>query len=127
MSALFGIILVLAIFIGLYAALSPVKPITVQDKCKKQPHLLCPVTKTVRGKIIEFGGHSNCCMYRSQLKAMNKAFCQMEPGVNYNGMSITESVKQQALKKKEYFENLDDTGPAGYKNNESIPKHNNQD
>lgn len=52
----------------------------------------------------------------------------MKPGVDYNGMSISESVHKKALAKKEFYENLDDSGPLGYKKkeNESVPKHNNE-
>lgn len=59
---------------------------------------------------------------------MNRAFAHMEPGVDYNGMSITHSVSQVARNRQKQYEALDDSGPLGYKKNEneSLPKHNNE-
>jgi hypothetical protein len=91
-------------------------PTPFKEKCRKKPHLSCTVVKTINanGRIEILGGLGGCCMYKTQLKAMNKAFCQMVPAKDYNGMSINENVHKRALAKKEYYEKLDDSGPTEY-------------
>lgn len=126
--ALVTFIIIAVIVAGFASLMSNPTPMTImKKKCVKQPHLDCPLTVelTSRGGM-KADGHFKCCQIMSQMKAMNRAFCNMEPGVNYNGISINESVKQSALRQKEHYDKLDDSGPAGYKKNEneSIPKHN---
>lgn len=91
-----GIFVVVAILaVGIALLINDPPPMTlVKKKCAKQPHLDCPLTVelTSRGGM-RADGHFKCCKIISQMKAMNRAFCNMEPGVNYNGISINESVR----------------------------------
>ena len=83
--------------------------------CQKQPDKECPYKVTFRagsnGMSMHASGHAGCCKIMDQLKAMNAAGCRMEPGVDYNGNSISKGYKAQVMRSKEYFEQLDTSGP----------------
>lgn len=115
MIEIIGLIVCIIIFICILNGFG--KPTPYREPCKKKPHLSCTVTKVINrnGSLEIKGGIGGCCMYKSQFKAMNKAFCRMVPGKDYNGMSITEGLHRQAMRMKEHYENLDDSGPTEYK------------
>lgn len=115
-----GTVMLLVILgVGLYAMFTPTPKMHLRKKCERQPHLDCPLTVelTARGGL-RADGHFKCCKIISQMKAMNKAFAHMEPGVDYNGMSITHSVSQVARNRQKQYEELDDSGPLGYNTKE---------
>lgn len=115
--ALFLLILAYCFFIN--RSYSKYLPKKVANPCEKQPHLECPYRVTFKGKVMSTEGHFKCCKIVDQVKAMNKAFCQMVPGKTYNGTSITEHVKQAALRNQKKLEELDSSGPIGYKSKET--------
>ena len=81
-------------------------------QCKKNPTLVCPytVTVTARGSF-SATGHGKCCAFMDKMKAMNAAFCEMEPNKNYNGMSITPEFKQRCVERQERYNNMNTDGP----------------
>lgn len=111
------VILLLALIYFLRSVSERVKymPKRVVKPCEKQPHLECPYRVKYKGMVLTTEGHFKCCKIVDQVKTMNKLFCQMEPGKTYNGMSITEEVKKTALRCQKKFDDLDSSGPIGYK------------
>lgn len=115
--------LVLIALIAIVAVLGyafPPKRMTRTKKCHKQPHLDCPyrATYTPDGGI-KYSGHGGCCKVIETYKKLNEAFCNMKPGIDsHNGITITEHVHQQALRDREYYKSLDDSGPLGYNKKE---------
>jgi hypothetical protein len=90
------------------------KPTYIKNhKCHKNPELDCPLKVQITdGGGMAAEGHFKCCRVISRIKAMNEAFCYMKPGVSYNGISISQSVHEQALRDREEYEKLDDSGPS---------------
>lgn len=115
------------ILYGIYRSLIPREPIYLRKQnCDQQPHLQCPMTVRLTDTGgISADGHFKCCKYIKQLKATNRLFCSMTPGKDYNGMLISESVHNSALSRKEYYDNLDDTGPLIKINSELNKDHRN--
>lgn len=87
------------------------KPIRKIKKCTKKPLEDCPYIVTYYNGSIKAEGHFQCCKTMDQLKDMNAAFCEMIPNKTYGDISISKEFHDQALKQKEYYENLDTTGP----------------
>lgn len=102
-------------FIVWIASGEPPKMYLSQRKCTKQPHLECPATVelTSRGGI-KARGQLQCCMHIQNRKEMNELWCRMKPGVSYGDFAITKEFHEEALKNREFYKNLDDSGPLGY-------------
>src|SRR3982750_4407030 len=101
MTAGIVLVVVLVIIVGLAIFDStPMKPAQFK-KCVKQPDKACPVTIHIDARCrFHFGNHSKCCKVIDQIKAANEMGCKMEVGVDYNGMSITQSYKDSCLRSR---------------------------
>jgi len=98
------------------------------NPCKKQPDKECAYKVTFVNGRMKASGHFQCCKVLDQLKAMNRLACNTPPGASVDigqpqsfvsmdgsgpitNISFSKSVHEQALRRKEFWENLDTSGP----------------
>lgn len=113
MNIVYQIIFCLLIVLVVYSAVMPQSEIILtKRKCSKKPHLDCPLMTSIgsRGNL-HSTGHLQCCKVIDQYKAANKMGVMMEPGVDYNGMSITQGYQDQCKRLYDRVQALYSDGP----------------
>lgn len=67
----------------------------ITKQCENNPELRCPYTLHITPKgSVSCSGVTDCCKFQAKVKSFKAALANMEPGVNYNGISISKQLSQ---------------------------------
>jgi hypothetical protein len=109
-----SILIVVIIFVVVLAEKSDRELYTLRkfQACKKQPDKMCSLMMApTRKGGLRYSNHGKCCKMIDQVKAANSMGCNLEVGVDYNGVMISQSYKDSCLRSRERVQNIDSSGP----------------